>query len=125
MFFVRMYLLFQNQHVNRITNDVREDKNGGNEMKKLDLTEVMMNANKYDLQQQQVVVSVMCGGGMLGRFAAEQPADFVLSDKKAVGLPFEKKEIEQAVEVLAIIAKHYSFDPHNLPSVRFHNCGVF
>jgi hypothetical protein len=73
----------------------------------------------------QVVVFVMCGGGLLGRFASEQPADFYIDDR--VGrLPFGKKEILQAVKVLELAAIEAGFDPRKMPEApRFHNMGVF
>jgi len=80
---------------------------------------------KDSIQAHQVAVYVMCGGGFLGRFAAEQPADFYIDDR--VGrLPYENAEICQAVETLSTIAKENGLDPHNLPPMpNFHNSGVF
>ena len=73
----------------------------------------------------QTAVYVACGGGMLGRFAAEQPADFYIDDR--VGrLPYRRKEILQAVEVLATLAQATGLDPHNMPKMpEFHNCGIW
>jgi len=77
------------------------------------------------LQAHQVAVFVMCGGGMLGHMAAEQPADFYIDDRCG-RLPYGKREILQAVAVLTTLAKAAGHDPHALPSApRFHNCGVF
>ena len=62
----------------------------------------------------QVAVYVMCGGGFLGSFAAEQPADFYIDDR--VGrLPYGRTDIYRAVETLSKIAKARGFNPHNLP----------
>lgn len=73
----------------------------------------------------QVAVYVMCGGGFLGRMAAEQPADFYV-DARCGKLPFKVREIEQAVQVLVIAAGAHGLDPHNMPAMpRFHNMGVF
>jgi len=73
----------------------------------------------------QTAIFVMCGGGFLGRFAAEQPADFYIDDR--VGrLPYARKEIIQAVETLVTIAKVNGLDPHRLPEIKqFHNMGIF
>ena len=73
----------------------------------------------------QAAVYVMVGGGMLGRFAAEQPADFYI-DARVGRLPYGRREIRQAVAVLAAIAAKAGLDPHHLPQTPdFHNCGVF
>jgi len=73
----------------------------------------------------QVAVYVMCGGGFLGRFAAEQPMDFYIDDR--VGrLPYSRDEIYQAVETLKTIAIANGMDLHRLPSLpSFHNMGIF
>lgn len=73
----------------------------------------------------QVTVYVMCGGGFLGRFAAEQPMDFYIDDRVG-GLPYSKEKIYQAVETLKTIVIANSMDPHRLPSMpSFHNMGIF
>lgn len=72
----------------------------------------------------QVAVYVMCGGGFLGRMAAEQPADFYI-DARAAG-KFKNAEIMQAVQCLIIAAGVYGMNPHEMPPMpRFHNMGVF
>jgi len=73
----------------------------------------------------QVAVYVMCGGGLLGHFAAEQPADFYIDDR--VGrLPYPRKEIYQAVSVLKTLAEAHCLDPHKMPELpSFHACGIF
>jgi len=73
----------------------------------------------------QVAVYVMCSGGFLGRFAAEQPMDFYIDDR--VGeLPYSKEKICQAVETLKTIAIANGMNPHRLPAVpSFHNMGIF
>lgn len=77
------------------------------------------------LKAHQAAVCVMCGGGFLGRFAAEQPADFYI-DGRVGRLPYPKKAIEQAVETLATVAEEAGLDAHHLPKMpSFHNCGVF
>jgi len=95
-------------------------------MIKLDQAKVAESGWTADsIPAMQVAVFVMCGGGMVGRFAAEQPADFYLDDR--VGkLPYKAREIIQAVETLATIAEKNGFDPHHLPEMpRFHNMGTF
>ena len=72
----------------------------------------------------QVAVYVMCGGGFLGHFAAEQPADFYIDDR--VGrLPFRRSEICYAVRTLAQIAKSRGLNPHDLPPLPvLHSFGI-
>ena len=72
----------------------------------------------------QIAIYVMCGGGFLGRFAAEQPADFYI-DARVGRLPYTRREIEQAAKVLTVAAQAHGLDPHHLPPMpRFHNLGV-
>ena len=73
----------------------------------------------------QVSVFVMCGGGFLGRLAAEQPADFYI-DSRCGKLPYGRREIMQAVKVLTTAAQAFGLDPHNMPRMPLlHNLGVF
>lgn len=86
-------------------------------------------------RQLQLTVYVMCGGGFLGRFAAEQPADFYIDDRASTVYPAEA--IYQAVKVLAIYAKVLGLNPNQLDPtaelfpgtgwnfMQCHNCGVF
>ena len=76
------------------------------------------------IQRLQVAVYVMCGGGFLGKMAAEQPADFYIDDRVS-RLPYGRKAITQAVEVLRVHAEKEGLDTHNLMGVAFHNCGTF
>lgn len=96
-------------------------------MTKLDMDQVKESVKHYgyEIGPQQVVVYVMCGGDMLGNFAAEQPADFYIDDR--VGkLPYSRKDITQAVNVLVAIAEAHGLDPHHLPPrPRFHSSGIF
>ena len=72
----------------------------------------------------QVAVYVMCGGGFLGRSAAEQPGDFYI-DSRVGRLPYKKAEIMQAVQTLCTIAQVHGLDVNDLPNMpRFHNMGV-
>jgi len=75
-----------------------------------------------DLSALQVEVYVMCGGGMLGKFAATQPSDFYI-DARVGRLPFSRRDICQAVEVLKGVAIKLGKDPHSLP--KPHICGVW
>ena len=73
----------------------------------------------------QTAVYVMCGGGFLGRFAAEQPMDFYIDDRVGC-LPYSKEEIYQAVETLKTIAIANGLNPRRLQLVpSFHNMGIF
>jgi hypothetical protein len=68
-------------------------------MLKLDLAEVAESDKAYRKDREmgtlQTVVYIMCGGGILGHFAAEQPADFYIDDR--VGkLAYPKRQILQA-----------------------------
>jgi len=95
-------------------------------MYKLDQEKVKESGFKAEsIPNMQIVVYVMCGGGFLGRLAAEQPANFYIDDR--VGrLPYGKKEIYQAVETLKTIAEVNGLNAHNLPFLpSFHNMGVF
>ena len=73
----------------------------------------------------QIVVFLMCGGGLLGHLATTQPADFYI-DARAGKLPYKKREIEQAVSVLTGFAEKQGLNPHELTfDAHFHNCGIF
>ena len=95
-------------------------------MKKLDQNKVADSGwNSETIPTMQTAVYVMCGGGFLGRFAAEQPSDFYIDDR--VGkLPYSRKQIMQAVETLVTIARANGIDPKRLPAMpNFHNMGIF
>lgn len=82
-------------------------------------------ANIESIRAHQVAVYVMCGGGFIGQFAAERPADFYI-DARVGGLPYARRKIAQAVDTLATLARCAGLDPHRLPpSPAFHNCGIF
>lgn len=73
----------------------------------------------------QVAVYVMCGGGFLGRAAAERPGDFYIDDRVS-GLPYNRTKIRRAVEALAVAAKASGIDPFHLPEMpHFDGMGVF
>jgi len=96
---------------------------------KLDLAEVVWDDVHYrptrDIGTLQIVAYVAAGGGMLGRSAAEQPADFYI-DARSGRLPYGRRRITQIVAVLAAIAEARGLDPHHMPTMPdFHSCGVF
>ena len=96
-------------------------------MLKLDMKEVAASELHLPdtIERLQVAVFVMCGGGFLGRLAAEQPADFYIDDR-VVRLPYLRREIEQAVSVLATLAVKAGLDPHNMPKMGdWHACGIW
>ena len=78
---------------------------------------------KESIPFMQYTVYVMCGGGFLGKFAAEQPADFYIDSRVSL-CPYPKKKIERAVQVLVWVAEANGLDPHNMPSLApSHNMG--
>jgi len=80
---------------------------------------------KSTIPNMQIAIYVMCGGGVLGTLAAEQPADFYI-DGRTGRLPYKKAQIRQAVETLKTFAIIHGLDPHRLPYVpQFHNMGIF
>lgn len=96
-------------------------------MTKLDMAKVGRSGRhtKEELGALQVAVSVMCGGGPLGEFAATQPADFYI-DSRCGRLPYNKREVMQAVSCLATLAKAAGMDPCHLPKPQsFHACGIW
>jgi len=96
-------------------------------MIKIDIEGIKKSVSSYNYEvgPQQIIVYVMCGGGFIGRLAAEQPADFYI-DGRVIKLPYPKKQIYQAVKVLSAIAEVKGLDTHNLPKMPvFHNSGIF
>jgi hypothetical protein len=95
-------------------------------MTKLNQKRVAESGWKADtIPAMQVAIFTMCGGGMLGHMAAEQPETFYIDDR--VGrLPYPKKQIYQAVETLKTIARANGLDPKHMPEMpKFHNMGIF
>lgn len=73
----------------------------------------------------QVAVYVMCGGGFLGRSAAEQPAEFYI-DTRCSRLPYPRRDIMQMVATLVEVATLAGMDPKRLPEMPdFHGGWVF
>ncbi len=96
-------------------------------MTKLDVQAIRENAPAWKdaIPAMQTAVWVMCGGGYLGDFAAQQPADFYI-DSRVRKLPYKFVEVERAVKILAIIAEVNGLDARNLPKKpSVHNLGVF
>jgi hypothetical protein len=79
----------------------------------------------WKLETLQVAVFVAAGGGMLGRFLAEQPGHGYI-DTRVGKLPYPKRDIMKMVNCLKIMAEVQGLNSNLLPSVPlFHNCGVF
>jgi len=62
----------------------------------------------------QIAVYVICGGGHLGRWAAENPAAFRMDDS-VTRLPYSRDEVSRSVATLSRIAQAHGFNPHDLP----------
>ena len=77
-----------------------------------------------ELRALQAQVYTMCGGGLLGQFAAERPADFYI-DVRVGRLPYPKHKIYRAVEVLRGMALSLGIDPRNLPKCQAVGAWVF
>lgn len=77
------------------------------------------------IQSMQVALYVMCGGGLLGKSAAEQPGSFYI-DERCGRLPYGRRAVKGAVRQLVALAKASGLDPNNLPPMpRFPNCEAF
>lgn len=73
----------------------------------------------------QIALFVMCGGGLIGHMAAEQPEDFYIDDRLSKR-PYARKDIYQAVATLITLARVNGIDTKKMPEMpRFHNMGVF
>lgn len=78
-----------------------------------------------ELKNLQIAIYVMCGGGLLGKLAVEDPWNFYLDDRTAK-LPYKRAEILQSIEVLKVYAKVLEEDINTMPPVsQFHSCGIF
>lgn len=72
----------------------------------------------------QIAVYVMAGGGLLGRMAAEQPADFYIDDRARSR--YTKRETLAAVSWLVDVAEAAGLNPRDLPAMpRMPNMGCF
>lgn len=83
-----------------------------------------LRPTKETLKLQQVMLYTMCGGGMLGRSAMCQPADFYI-DLRVGRLPFPHKDIFMAVEMIKAICDYLGENPHKLPEPQFFGSWVF
>lgn len=77
-----------------------------------------------DVKYLQVIVYTMCGGGMLGQFAAQQPKDFYI-DMRVGRLPYNNKKIYHAVEVLKGISEYLDLKPEQMKMPDWYNGGIF
>lgn len=84
-----------------------------------------------EIGQLRTALFTMCGGGLLGRFAACQPKDFYI-DLRVGKLPYKKRTIMQAVKVLLAYLEVAGIDQgacsRSLPDkgfADFHNCGLW
>jgi hypothetical protein len=75
------------------------------------------NVTMDDLRRVQLAVYVMCGGGILGLFAAQQPKYFYI-DQRVGKLPYRRRDIYNAVELLKAMADVLGLDPNDLPKVE-------
>lgn len=67
----------------------------------------------------------VAGGGILGKSAAEQPADFYV-DARVSRRPYPLRQLYRAVKTLALLAEANGLNPHAMPAMPdFHNLGVF
>ena len=77
------------------------------------------------IRSAQITVYVMCGGGMLGRQAAQQPADFSIDDRVS-RMPYSRRAILQAVMVLRLMAEAHGLNAHDMPKMPLmHEAGIF
>lgn len=65
-------------------------------------------------RQLQMTIYTMCGGGELGKNAANRPGLFVAIDDRTHNLPYHNDIILQSVKVLATYCEVLGLDPNNL-----------
>lgn len=70
-----------------------------------------------ELAQLQLAVYVMCDGGLLGRFAAQQPGDFYI-DSRVGRLPYSQTKIMQVIAVMNIYCEVLGLNPRNVHDVE-------
>lgn len=97
-------------------------------VRKLDLdrlSEAFNEHKEWKIENLQIAIYVACGGGMIGRMYAEQPASAYI-DMRVGRLPYGIKAIENMQLSLIAMAKSRGLDPNRLPKMPdIHNCGVF
>lgn len=76
------------------------------------------------LEYLQVMIYSMVGGGLLGRSAICQPADFYI-DLRVGRLPYSRQDIFRAIETLKALADFLGLNPHHLPEPDFMGAWVF
>jgi hypothetical protein len=80
---------------------------------------------RQEMNSLRIAIHAMVGGGWLGNSAANQPNGFYI-DGRSGKLPYPRRQILQAVEVLRIYMKVLKYTNETLPRFpSFHNCGVF
>ena len=73
----------------------------------------------------QLALYVMVGGGLIGRFYAEQP-EYAYRDTRAGRAPFKTKEVEAMRGALLGLADVCGMDGRDMPRMAdFHAAGVF
>ena len=75
------------------------------------------------MRQTEVAIFTMIGGGFLGASAVNQPAEFYI-DSRVGRLPYSKRAILQAVEILAQ-ARRFAGRGEEAHSINLLNLGVF
>lgn len=85
--------------------------------------EVEPEIDMRDPKLRQVQLYVMAGGGLIGRFAAEQPGCFYIDTRAAGGRPFSDTEVYKEV---AKFAKDIKADRSTVMGrmIDMHNCGL-
>ena len=71
-----------------------------------------------DINDLQIRIYTMIGGGMLGEFAMTQPADFYI-DLRVGRLPYPNRRIYHAVEILHGLALYLGLDASHLKKPEF------
>lgn len=92
-----------------------------NEKFEIDIASIFI---KDDIPTIQIMLYVMCGGGMLGKFAITNPANFYI-DTRVGKLPYKKKDIIQTVHILSAIAEFFGANPCRLPEPNIPSCWIF
>ena len=117
-------MLKYNYNTKRIEGAIRRKGHESNIIVDFAFDNLEKKPTEETLKFQQVMIYVMCGGGMLGSFAMRQPADFYI-DSRVGRLPYPQAEIYKAIEVLKAMADYLQKDPHKLEEPEFFGCWVF
>jgi hypothetical protein len=117
-----------NRATERVTGTIR-DLNGG-KPRPINPLEVSGLRERYadkpaqletEIIKLQTALDVLCGGGMLGRFAQCQPGEFYI-DSRCGKLPGTRKQIVNAVAVLCAYAVAAGYDITGLKPDGKHLC---